>query len=139
MSAYYAWGVIDHLCGVTLIIATRDGNVTISQDHSYAASISHDHYPTEQVRPYPIEKDTDQAESADDENFAEDQCTEGRYVLVKFFTKRGNLLYKYVSQIIESDPLLVEGYKSLNNKKLFKKIPKDISEIDRQDIVAFLP
>lgn len=112
-------------------IATRDGNVTILQDHTYAASIS-----PEQVQPYPIENENDEN---DNENFAEDQCTEGRYVLVKFFTKRGNILYKYVCKIIEADPLLVEGYKSLSNKKIFKKIPKDTSEIDRQDIVAFLP
>lgn len=42
-------------------------------------------------------------------------------------------------QITQIDPLLVEGYKSLDNKRNFKRIPKDVSEIDRFDIVAFLP
>lgn len=60
-------------------------------------------------------------------------------MLVNFFTRHGKQMYKYVCQITQTDPLLVEGFKSLNNKKRFKRIPKDISEIDLCDIMAFLP
>lgn len=42
-------------------------------------------------------------------------------------------------QITKTDNLLVEGYKSLSNKIRLKRTPKGISEIDRSDVVVFLP
>lgn len=92
----------------------------------------------------PNNQETQEDESDVDDNFAEEveqqtECAEGRYVLVNFFTSRGKQTYKYVCQITQTAPLLVQGYKTLNDKRRFQKIPKDISEIDRCDIVAFLP
>ncbi|KAF7270803.1 hypothetical protein GWI33_016261 [Rhynchophorus ferrugineus] len=46
--------------------------------------------------------------------------------------------YKYACKITLRDPLLVEYYKSLDNKRNFKRIPKDIYEIDPCDIIAML-
>lgn len=85
------------------------------------------------------QKDESNADNFTEEEDEETKYKEGRYVLAKFFTSRGKQTYKYVCQIHKTDPLLVAGYKSSDNKKCFKRIPKDISEIDRCDIIAFLP
>lgn len=58
---------------------------------------------------------------------------------MKFFSNRGKKTYKYVCQITETDPLLVEGFKSDGNKRKFKRIQNDVSEVDYEDIVSFLP
>lgn len=89
-------------------------------------------------------KRQDDDEDSEDDNLVEhgdeeSECTVGQFVLVKFFTSRGKKSYKYVCQILDLDPLLVEGFKSVGNKKIYKRIKGDISEIDNIDIVSFLP
>lgn len=63
----------------------------------------------------------------------------GRFVLAKFYSGRGKKTYKYVCRIIDLDPLVVEGFKSMENKKDYKLVRDDISEIEESDILAYLP
>ncbi|XP_026326216.1 uncharacterized protein LOC113234910 [Hyposmocoma kahamanoa] len=62
----------------------------------------------------------------------------GRFVLVKFYSRRGKKTYKYVCRITCMDPLLVEGFKSMGNKKDFRLVRDDISEIEETDILSYL-
>lgn len=62
-----------------------------------------------------------------------------RFVLVKFWSQRGKKTYRYVCRIIDLDPLVVEDFKSLGNKKEFKLVRDDISQIETSDILAYLP
>lgn len=130
-------------------ISTRNGDMrtpspqpgTSSQDDSQLDPIEVDMDQTE-LSNQNNQEDKDNQSNVDDnlaEEDEESECTHGRFVLVKFFTTRGKETYKYVCQIIQTDPLLVEGYKAVQNSKTFKRIPNDISEIDRCDIIAFLP
>lgn len=84
-----------------------------------------------------------EVESEDDPETAdfETECTIGRFILAKFFTARGKKTYKYVCRIIGLSPLVVEGFKStvVGNKRKFRLVRDDISEIDNTDIIAFLP
>lgn len=86
----------------------------------------------------PLEEETSEDAVHMQEN-DEELCI-GRYVLAKFFTARGKKTYRYVCQITETLPcIVVVGYKSLGDKKKFKLVKDDISDIDRHDIIAFLP
>lgn len=60
--------------------------------------------------------------------------------IAKFFTARGIKTYKYVCRITNTSPyILVVGYKPVRNNKMFQIVKDDISDIDRCDIVSYLP
>lgn len=64
-----------------------------------------------------------------------------QYILARFSSRRGKKTYKYVCKIIEVGPeITVIGLKSVrNNKRKFKIIADDISEIKDSDIIKILP
>lgn len=63
-----------------------------------------------------------------------------QYILAKF-SSQGKKTYKYVCQVLEVDPkVLVVGLKTVRkNKRQFKLIPYDTSEIKVSDIIKILP
>lgn len=66
----------------------------------------------------------------------------GQFVLAKFSSKKGKKTYYYVCSIedICEHKLVVQGYKSLKKSKIiFREVPNDISIIDENDIITYLP
>lgn len=75
-----------------------------------------------------------------EEEEEENEMAIGRYVLAKFYSDRGKKTYRYVCYIIDTTPIVVRGLKSVGDtKKTFKLVFDDISEIEKTDIVAYLP
>lgn len=64
-----------------------------------------------------------------------------QFLLVKFQSKRGKKTYKYVCQIVDiEDEITVVGFKSVGkSKSKFKRVPNDISEIKKEEILEILP
>nr|CAI5858507.1 unnamed protein product [Callosobruchus analis] len=91
------------------------------------------------------ERALDQDENSEPEDHTQsvvDEANEyiiGRYILANFYTARGKKAYRYVCQIALTEPLVVKGFKSFTDKRNFQIVEKDISQIDRSDVVAFLP
>lgn len=116
-------------------IATRDFDVTtdshqLNDQEQYDIASTSNAEPNQVVPGYRNNEEEQEDKSNIDDNLNEEEdeeteCKEGRYDLANFFSRRKQI-YKYVCQITQIDPLLVEGYKSLDNKGNFKRIPKDV-------------
>ncbi|XP_060810031.1 uncharacterized protein LOC132904125 [Amyelois transitella] len=104
-----------------------------STSQGEAPRLDDEEIPDRQI--YESDPDEDVVEAEDEKT----ECSLGRFVLAKFYTRRGKKTYKYVCQIVETEPLLVEGFKSVGTKRKFKRVPDDISEIDYTDIISYLP
>lgn len=65
----------------------------------------------------------------------------GQYILGKFSSQRGKKTYKYVCKIIEvGSEIIVVGMKTIRkNRREFKLIADDISEIKESDVIQILP
>nr|CAI5839616.1 unnamed protein product [Callosobruchus analis] len=91
------------------------------------------------------ERALDQDENSEPEDHTQSVVGEaneyiiGRYILANFYTARGKKVYRYVCQIAQTEPLVVKGFKSFTDQRNFQIVEKDISQIDRSDVVAFLP
>lgn len=77
----------------------------------------------------------------DGERISTRSFTVGQYILGRFVSERGKKTYKYMCKIIEVDPeIVVMGMKSIGkNKRKFKIIPHDVSEIKTEDIIEVHP
>lgn len=76
-----------------------------------------------------------------DNERAENNLQVGQFLLVKFFTKRGKKIYRYVCQIVEIESdITVVGFKSVDkNQSKFRRVLNDISEIKEEEILERLP
>nr|CAI5820842.1 unnamed protein product [Callosobruchus analis] len=74
-----------------------------------------------------------------DENSEPEDHTQSVVDEANFYTARGKKAYRYVCQIAQTELLVVKGFKSFTDKRNFQIVEKDISQIDRSDVVAFLP
>lgn len=74
---------------------------------------------------------------------SEQSPTTGQFVLPKFSSsRRQKQIYRYVcliQELVEPDGLMVLGLKSTGSKKKFNPVKDDISYINKNDVLEFLP
>ncbi|CAG5044145.1 unnamed protein product [Parnassius apollo] len=79
--------------------------------------------------------------SFSEESLVSEVPKEGTFVLAKFSSTRGKKTYKYVCRVqeVSDTKIVVTGLKSYKRKNTFRIIEDDISIIDFEDIVTYLP
>ncbi|CAG4966406.1 unnamed protein product [Colias eurytheme] len=65
----------------------------------------------------------------------------GQFILAKFYTKQSKKIYRYVCVINEvyGNKIVVQGLKSRKSKNIFRLLDNDISIIEIEDIIKYLP
>lgn len=124
--------------GASVSTASPQNDAVESEDNVSVAF----HRELENSQPISVDDPTNEEESSESRNDASEAYADleiGRFVLAKFWSRRGKKTYRYVCRIIDLDPLVVVGFKSLGNKKEFRLVRDDISEIEASDILAYLP